>query len=225
MLLGLAGLANLAVRSLQDWVILMLAVATPHLARMLADAARHDRRRAWVARLLRLDASCKRIFGGAMMRLQPVWLGAAVAGLLMVSFIPPLSRQMPLQDAPEWPAAAVDRIAQLGLEGRFFAPPDYGSYLTWRLGKRVQVYTDTRGFFFPPVFLEDCIIVPAATEDWRRRLARVLDEYGTDYFLLETTGVRGELWRLLQTKIAEPFYLDAQTVLFSAAQLRYALAR
>ena len=67
--------------------------------------------------------------------------------------------------------------------------------------------------------------IPKAVDDWRARLQRVLEDYRTDYFLLETAGERGELWRILQTAISAPIYLDAQTVLLSAEQVRYALAR
>src|SRR5207244_957852 len=94
MLAGLAGLANVAIRSLQDWVMLMLALAMPQLVGLLAEAARKDRRRAWVRALLRIDASCKRVFAGALLRPQPGWLFAGVLGLLIVSLMPPWSRAM-----------------------------------------------------------------------------------------------------------------------------------
>src|SRR5262245_52039527 len=138
MLLGLSGLANVAIRSLQDWVVLMLAVSTPHVVALLSESARRDRRRPWVWGLLQLDVISKRVFGSAGLRLQPRWLLMGLAALLVVSVVPPWSRAMPIQNAQEWPVAAVDRIEQLGLKGRFFATPDYGSYLTWRLGGRVD---------------------------------------------------------------------------------------
>ena len=61
------------------------------------------------------------------------------------------------------------------------------------------------------------------TPGWEARLERVLG-YGTDYFLLETTGPRGEMWRQIQPIIKEPLYLDKQFVLLSAAQVREASA-
>ena len=36
---------------------------------------------------------------------------------------------MPIQNSSEWPVAALDWIETQGLHGRFFAPPDYGSYV------------------------------------------------------------------------------------------------
>jgi hypothetical protein len=220
LLVVLGGLGNLAIRSLQDWLLVMLALGGPHLAALLAQAARTDRRRRWVSCLLRADRSVKGCLNQPQLRFQPLWPGAALAVLTLLSLIPPLARRMPIQENASWPTAAVTRIKQLGLHGRFFAYPDFGSYLGWRLGDQVKCYADTRGFFFPPQVLEDCHYLPQLGPDWRRRLARVLDEYGTNYFLLETEGPRGELWRSLRLCVGEPLYLDEQAVLLTAAQVR-----
>ncbi|MCI0456734.1 MAG: hypothetical protein L0Z62_07125 [Gemmataceae bacterium] len=224
-LVGLAGLANLAFRSVQDWMLMMLALGVPHLVALLGEAARR-RRRAWAARVLRLDLTCKRLLDSPLMRFQPVWPLGALAVLTAISLVPPLARAMPVQDDPEWPAEAVERIEQLGLSGRFFGPPDYGAYLTWRVPGRAKTYTDTRGFFFPPVLLEDSHYVPQLGADWRQRLDRVLDEYRTDYFLLEVSGPRSELWRRLEPHLdGPPLHRDRLAVLLSAGQVRAALAR
>jgi hypothetical protein len=224
-LVGLAGLANVAVRSLQDWLFIMLALGVPHLAVLLRAAAAR-RRRAPAALLLRLDRTCKRMLNSRLLRFQPLWAAAALLALAAVSLLPPLARRLPIRDGDQWPTAAVDRIEQLGLSGRFFGPPDYGAYLTWRLGGRALIYTDTRGFFFPPVLLEDSHFIPQLGPDWRRRLDRVLDEYGTDYFLLEAHGPRGELWRRLQPHLdSGPLYCDGLSVLLTAAQVRAGVAR
>ena len=117
---------------------------------------------------------------------------------------------------------ALDWIADHGLAGGFFAIPDYGSYLGWRLGPRAHVYVDTRGFFFAPELIEDSHYVPQMAPGWQPRLQRVLG-YGTDYFLLQTTGGRGELWRALRPHISRPLYLDDEAVLLSREQLLRAL--
>jgi len=62
------------------------------------------------------------------------------------------------------------------------------------------------------------------TGGWEARLERVLDQYQTDYFLLETTGARGELWRSVKPHIGKPLYCDDQTVLLSAEQVRRGVA-
>ncbi len=132
---------------------------------------------------------------------------------------------MPLRDAPEWPVAALDYIEAADLGGNFFAPPDYGAYIGWRLKERARTYMDTRGFFFPPALVEDSHYVPALGPDWQRRLERVLNDYPTQYFLLETWGARGALWRALRPHVADPLYEDAQAVLLTAAQVREGIAR
>src|SRR5262249_61224460 len=136
---------NLAVRGLQDCVLVTLALSGPHLAVLLRRAAAGGRRRAWVAPLLRLDRRCKRLLLSRLFRFQPFWPAACVALLAAASLVPPLARQMPIQEDPRWPAAAVNRIEQLGLSGRFFGPPDYGSDLILRPGGRAPTLTAPPG--------------------------------------------------------------------------------
>ena len=111
-----------------------------------------------------------------------------------------------------------------GPHGHFFAPPDYGSYVGWRLREHARTYVDTRGFFFPPELLEDSHLVPQLGPDWRGRLDRVFAR-GTKYFLLETDGPRGRLWQALRAHVEAPLYLDGETVLLSTAQVRNGLVR
>jgi hypothetical protein len=220
LLAGLAVLANVAFRSAMDWFLTMLALGIPHVKELLAQAARQRPRSRRVVWLLRLDRKVRQTLVSPWFCFQPFWPSAALVILLMISVIPPLSRNMPRQNASDWPVAAVDHIAEQGMSGRFFGPPDYGSYIGWRLGERARVYTDTRGFYFPPALLEDSHYLPQLGPDWHHRLERVLDEYRTDYFLLETTGARGTLWQAIKTHVATPLYVDEQAVLLSAAQVR-----
>jgi hypothetical protein len=77
-----------------------------------------------------------------------------------------------------------------------------------------------------PVFLEDSHFVPQLGPQWRERLNRILNDYATDYFVLETTGPRGELWRCLQPHVGDNvIYLDQQTVVLSAKVVREGVAR
>lgn len=225
LLVGLAGLANLAVRCVQDWTFLLLALGVPHLAVLLKQTASRSvvRTRA-KRRLLRCDRAWKRMWNTPFLRFQWYWPAAALALLAAVSVVPGLARRMPVQNAAVWPVAALDWLEAQGLSGRFFGPPDYGSYVGWRLGEHGPCYVDTRGFFFPPELLEDSDYVPQLGPEWRQRLERVL-AHGTDYFLLETTGPRGKFWRTFQPYVERPLYCDGQTVLLSAEQVQNALAR
>jgi hypothetical protein len=221
LLAGLALLANTAARAAQDWLLVMLALGLPHVVALFRQAALHDRRRLWVRRLLHLDNSWKRAWNSPLLRLQGRWLAAVATLLFVVSLTPGLAKDMPRQEADEWPSGALAYLQQHGIGGRFFGPPDYGAYITWKLGDNARCYADTRGFFIPPLLLEDSHYVPQLGPDWQTRLDRVLNDYPTDYFMLETTGPRGELWRRLQPVVgADVVYLDQQTVVLRAAAVR-----
>lgn len=224
LLAGTALLGNVACRSAMDWLLIMLALAVPHLkemfrARLAIPSARHQ---PWGKALVRLDCRLKRLFAAPMFRWQPFYPAAVAALLVLASLIPPIARSMPIQNNLEWPVAALDFVERAGLQGRFFGPPDHGAYVGWRLRQRGLCYTDTRGFFFPPTLLEDSHSVPRLGPDWHRRLGRILDDFATDYFLLETGGERGALWNLLRPHV-QPIYLDERTVLLEAAQVRRGL--
>lgn len=231
LLTGVAGLACTAVRSVQDAVLVMLSVSVPQLARLLGEWARQDRRRWWVRAVLKVDTTCKRLLLSPPFRCQWLWPTLAFAVLAVVSLLP-LGRDMPLQDRPQDPTAAVQQLQTLASASdhpsRIFAPPDYASYLVWKLGSQVRCYVDTRGFCFPPELMEDGHYVPALGPNWRSRLNRVLAE-GTEYFFLETQGPRGQLWQALRQPLQElgeqPLILDQQAVLLTAEQVRRGVAQ
>jgi hypothetical protein len=224
LLIGLGVLANTAARAAQDWLLVMLALGMPHLVEMLRQAARTDRRRPWVALALRCDRAWKQAWISPLLRVQGGWPVAAATLLVLVSLIPAIAKQMPRQDADDWPTGAALYLEKQGIHGNFFAPPDYGAYLTWRLGDRAHCYADTRGFFIWPILIEDSHYVPQLGPDWQRRLDRVLNEYATDYFVLETYGPRGELWRRLKPVLGcKVVYLDDQTVVMRADDVRRAI--
>jgi len=227
LLAGLATLASTAYRSLQDCVLIMLALGVPQLAALLNETApsllRERRKSHFWKVILQMERRCKRLFARPAFRFQPAWMLGALGLLTALSLVPPLGRRMPRQESGSWPVAAVDWMEQEGVHGRFFAYPDFGAYLTWRLPERVRTYVDTRGFFFPPEFLEDSNSLPQLLPDWPQRLERVLS-LGTDYFLLETTGARGEMWHSFQSYVGAPLFLDDTCVLLSAEQVRVAAA-
>jgi hypothetical protein len=239
LLLGLTVLASTAARAAQDWLLVMLALGLPHLVALLRQSAlgggmlspppetmtpmsREMRRRhGSLALALKCDNAWKRAWHSPLLRFQPAWPLAAVSLLLVASVIPTIAKQMPRQDDSEWPTGAVAYLQDHDIRGNFFAPPDYGAYLTWRLGDAAHCYADTRGFFIWPILIEDSHYVPQLGPEWRLRLNRILNEFPTDYFVLETTGPRGELWRQLQPFIgSDALYLDHQTVVLRAADVR-----
>ena len=231
LLVAVTGLANLAVRSLQDWLLVMLMLGVPHVSELVRELRRRVSTRVagsfcfWSVlsrRLLRANRRCERVVYGRAFRFQWTWPIIAILILGVISLIPPLARQMPIQNSIEWPVAALDWLENGELRGRFFSIPDFGSYLGWRLRDRARVYVDTRGFFFPPELMEDSHYVTQLGPQWQARMQRVLD-YGTDYFLLEIEGNRGQLWQALRPYVDRPLYCDEQTVLLSREQISRAL--
>lgn len=225
LLVVLAVLANTAVRTLQDWLLTMLLLSVPHLVLLLRRAAEYRRRSRFAALLLRGDCLCKRVCHSPLFRFQPFWPLAGLAVLAVVSLTPPWCWRVERQEGAEHPAGAVAFIQERGYFGRYFAPPNFGAYLSWKLGDRVKVYVDTRGFYFPPQLLEDSVYLPALHGDWRERLDRVLDTYHTDFFFLETDGERGKLWLLLKPHVRHPLFLEKgeKVVLLSQEQVRAAV--
>ena len=224
LLIGVTGLANLALRSLQDWTYIVLAVGVPHLSAILREARSPSGAFAGklVGGIKRLDRSVKGIVASRAFRPNFSWPIAGFAVLLLISCVPAWSMHMPVQNSKEWPVDAVDWCQQQQLHGNFFGPPDFGSFIGWKLGENGKAYTDTRGFFFSGTLLEDSLLTPQLCPNWQERMSRILSQ-GTDYFLLETQGPRGQLWLFLHDRVEKPLYLDSHTVLLSSQQVRDAL--
>ena len=225
LLAGLTVLANVAVRCSAGLDLIMLALAVPKMRDLLAEMARTDRRR-----LTACLAAEDRPILPADAGLQNVPVSAALAdrrGRAVSGHHADSAAGQQPADAAGGVLAGRNRAVreEQGLHGRFFSSPDHGAYIGWRLKENGLVYTDTRGFFFPPKLLEDSIMIPEKGADWQARLDRVLNEYHTDYFLLDVAGERGALWRDLQPFIDRPLSLDEKSVLLSADQVRHGLKK
>ena len=222
LLAGVTALGNYVFRSIQDWLLVMLALGVPHLAVLLRQGVRAhcgQARPALFRWAWRLDRGAKRILGTSAFRFQPRWALGFLLLLSVFSLTPSLAGRVPRTHGKDWPSGALDYIERHDLRGNVFANPNHGAYLVWRRGPdKVRCYVDTRGFFFPPRLLEDSYLVPQLGDDWPQRLRNVLDA-GTDYLLLETNGPSGSLWQTIQGHLT-PLYLDADTVLLRADQVR-----
>jgi hypothetical protein len=217
LLAGVSLLACYAFRSVQDCLLVMLAVGVPHLVALYRQAAP----RSIPASLWSVERSLKRTLTASCFRFQRSWAVGLVLVLAVVSLS--LGNLLRSQHGKDWPSAAVDFIEREDLRGNFFSNPNHGAYLLWRLGPdRAHCYVDTRGFFFPPELLEDSTYIPHLAEDWSQRLQGVLDRR-TDYLLLASSGPEGALWRKLEGTV-KPFYLDDAVVLLWAKDVRDSLA-
>src|SRR5262249_57078699 len=95
--LGLAGLANLAARCVQDWLFLMLAVGVPHLTILLKQAVMQrrpcDALPLGLQLVLRTDRACKRSLNAPLLRFQWHWPAAVFLLPPAVALGPPLVRR------------------------------------------------------------------------------------------------------------------------------------
>ena len=105
--------------------------------------------------------------------------------------------------------------------------------MIWRLKGRVEVYTDTRGFYYTGELLEDSFYLPRQEAEYDQHLQRVL-AHGTEYFLLPIDDAYGEefkFWQSLKPYCSAPLYCSDQTergphyVLLAAEQVREAVKK
>jgi hypothetical protein len=212
---GAGGLANMAVRGLTDWLLLTIAIGVPHVKAIVASNN-------WQAWRSAVDKWRDFAYSPALIW-QWRWPTTAVVALIGLGFIPATAHYIMATDVRENPVAAADWMQANNIHGRIFSPPDYGSYLNWRMPGQTKCYVDTRGFYFPPQLIADAHLLPALADDWPAMLDRVLAA-GTDYFLLETTGPRAGLWQVLGSHVA-PVFRDQQSVLLSSCQVGEAYAK
>jgi hypothetical protein len=232
LLVALGGLANLAIRSLMDWVLIMLAIGAPHLGALwrgwMAHLAAHKDSGATsklFVVMTELQRYAREVWSWPALHWQWFWPVAGVSTLALTPLVLPRALWTELNYHEDLPIRAVNWIKMQGLHGRFFANPLYGTLLEWELADRVRVYVDTRGFFFPSEVLEDSVVIAyTSAPDWAMRVVRIC-ELGTDYFLLSSNGSEDRLWKLLHPYVQKPLYLDEKVVLLTREQMLTALHR
>jgi hypothetical protein len=218
---GVSGLALAASRGTGDWLMITSALAIPEVGPLLRHLSRRRPAPRLCRLLLRVDRSVKKILRGPLLRPQPFWPAAIFASLACFSVIP-IAARVPNREARHWPTAALNWIEQGNLPTpapwNIFTGSDEGTYLLWRLPGRARVYSDTRGFFYPGDLLMDSYHLPAADDDWSKRLESVLD-HGTQFFLLRRET---KFWKLIEPHAPAPLYSDDQFVILTAANVRQA---
>lgn len=216
---GVTALALMAVRGVGDWLMITTALAVPQIGPLLLDATKSRRWHKLARPFVRLDRTLRRVFSGAMLRVQPGWLLIGF-GLMVAVALLPWGERLPNRENADWPREAVDWVAAEQLPTpspwKVFSGGNEGAYMIWRLDGRARVYADTRGFYYPGELLADSYHLSSASPGWQARLSRALDK-GSEYFLLP---IKSGLWETLQPHIKQPLHRDSKYVILSAAQVR-----
>ena len=122
---------------------------------------------------------------------QKLFVGASLAAIVFlvakgVAFEPWLLRvpSRPIPGQAEhviYPVGAVNHLAERGFRGNIFVPYDWGSYVMWKVGPRVQISFDSRyEVAYPAWRLEEDHSFVAASEGWQSFLTK----YATDVVLV-----------------------------------------
>jgi hypothetical protein len=224
----LLGLAFTATRAIGDWLVVTLALVVPQFGPWLKEKATVSHGRGGARLLLAIDRRAKRVGRGWLFRLQSFWWVLGLGFLAIIALAVPEDR-LPNNEHGSWPKGAADWMSTHSLPTprpwKVFSGFNEGAYLIWRSEIQAKVYSDTRGFFYPGELLEDSYYLPLAAPGWEERLDRVLNIYGTEYFLLPVGEPGHSLWLLLEPFIPAPFYRDDKFVLLSADQVRAAWAK
>jgi hypothetical protein len=89
---------------------------------------------------------------------------------------------------PTFPAAALDFLDEVNLEGRLFNPKKWGGYVLFRTYMKYPVFMDGRWITFGPKIFDDC-----STIRWKRKgAAALLDEYDIDILLIHRDYVTAD---------------------------------
>lgn len=172
-LAALAFLPLLAVRHLPLYAIGWGVLLSPHAPDLVEQYRRRRRRGRVAGPILGLEAL-----------LVAAGVGVAAAGTVVVAESPGLTCvPLPSEDdevtAP--PLDAVHVLERSGVSGNLATPFNWGEYVIWRLGPRVQVGMDgRRETVYPDSVYEDFKRYRVGAGDW----SRWLDAYGADMALV-----------------------------------------
>jgi hypothetical protein len=95
--------------------------------------------------------------------------------------------------------------------GRIFSRFEWSEYLGWALAPRYTVFMDGRIEIFPDEIWREYSALTRGRADWQE----LLDRYGVDYLVLDTTGYHAELLpQVERSPLWEPVHQAGDGVLF-----------
>jgi hypothetical protein len=95
--------------------------------------------------------------------------------------------------------------------GRIFSRFEWSEYLGWALAPRYKIFMDGRIEIFPDEIWREYSALTRGRADWQE----LLDHYGVEYLVLDTTGYHAELLpQVERSPLWEPAYQAGDGVLF-----------
>lgn len=174
----LAFLPLLAVRHLPLYALGWGVLLAPHMPDLVGRLRKRRRERRETG-TLRLALEAALVAAGFFV---------AAAGMTVAAerFSPaciPLASAVPQHESRPMPREAVQILEESRVSGNLATPFNWGEFVIWRLGPRVQVGMDgRRETVYPDSVYDDYRDFRAGTGDWRRWLER----YGADMALVAT---------------------------------------
>ena len=176
-----------------DWYLIMVALGLPQISALYVDAVKRRPRPSWLAGLLRIDNGLKRLFASRAFRWQPAWPMAGVIVLFLVTLIVPGAAPCRSQFA---------RLARRGLGlhrthgpgGQFLRPARLRRHRLAAQGPRPHLHGYAWFLFSADARRRQPLCARPRAPMAATPHCRLLDDYPTDYFLLETWGMRGALF-------------------------------
>jgi hypothetical protein len=106
-------------------------------------------------------------------------------------------------------------------QGRIFSRFEWGEYLGWSLAPRYKVFMDGRIEIFPDDVWQDFSAVTRGRADWER----ILDRYGVDYLILDSSGFNADLLpQVRESNVWEEWATSGNAILFRKRPPSQALA-
>jgi hypothetical protein len=178
-----------------------LLVAAPMIARLIAANV--------PARFLKDDKTTNTSRGEALI---------FAALMLAVAFnVPGWIRFNPLADTVRSTHRPEDDLKSLCRElaehdgGRIFSRFEWSEYLGWALAPRYTVFMDGRIEIFPDEIWREYSALTRGRADWQE----LLDRYGVEYLVLDTTGYHAELLpQVERSPLWQPVHQAGDGVLF-----------
>jgi hypothetical protein len=113
------------------------------------------------------------------------------------------------------------KLRQEDGKGRIFSRFEWGEYFGWSLAPQYKIFMDGRIEIYPDDVWQDFSAITRGRADWEK----VLDRYGVDYLVLDSSGFNADLLpQVRESDLWEELAASGNAILFRKRPPRQALA-